>query len=120
MPRPDDSICVHYALDAGHRRPALTMVVGTCQIELTLPGVSSLKEKRGILKGLLAQVTKKFHLSAAEVGLNDVWQSSTIGLAVVSNSAIHAEGVLENAVRWIEEYRPDVMVVDYYVECVHF
>ncbi|GAB4574342.1 MAG: DUF503 domain-containing protein [Anaerolineae bacterium] len=96
------------------------MVVGMCQIELTLPGVSSLKEKRGILKRLLAQVIRKFNLSAAEVDLHDVWQSSTIGLAVVSTTAVHAEGVLENAVRWIEAYRPEVMVVDYYVECVHF
>lgn len=95
------------------------MIVSTCQIELTLPGVSSLKEKRGILKSLLAQTMKKFRVSAAEVYLHDVWQSSTIGLAVVSTSAVHGEGVLENVVRWMEDTHPEVMVVDYALESLH-
>lgn len=96
------------------------MIVSTCSIELTLPCVGSLKEKRGILKSLLAQIVKKFRLSAAEVGLHDVWQSSTIGLAVVSTSHVHGEGVLENVVRWIEATHPEVMVVDWDVESIHF
>ncbi len=48
-----------------------------------------------------------------------MWQSSTLGLAVVSTSADHGEHVLENAVRWIEEHRPDVTVIDYQIESVH-
>lgn len=95
------------------------MVVATCQIELTLPGVSSLKQKRSVLRGLIAGVHKKFHVAAAEVDLHDVWQSSTIGLAAVSTSASHAEQVLEAVVRWIEDYRPDLEVVDYAIEAIH-
>ncbi len=95
------------------------MIVATCQIELTLPGVSSLKQKRSVLRGLIAGLHKKFHVAAAEVDLHDVWQSSTIGLAAVSTSANHAEQVLENVVRWIEEYRPDLEVVDYTIEAIH-
>ncbi|MBN2472146.1 MAG: DUF503 domain-containing protein [Anaerolineae bacterium] len=95
------------------------MVIGSCRIELDLPGISSLKHKRSVLKGLIAQVHKKFHVAAAEVDLHDVWQSSTLGLAVVSTSATHAEAVLENVVRWIEDTRPDMMVVDYDIESLH-
>jgi len=95
------------------------MVVAVCQIELTLPGVNSLKQKRSVLKGLMAGLHKKFHVAAAEVDLHNVWQSSTIGLAAVSTSAGHAEQVLENAVRWIEEYRPDLEIVDYAIEAIH-
>lgn len=95
------------------------MVVGTCSIELHLPGVQSLKEKRGILKSLIAQITKKFNASAAEVGFHDVWQSATLGVAVVSTSAIHANNMLENIVEWIATYRPDLDVIEHMVETIH-
>lgn len=95
------------------------MVVSTCQVELDLPGIESLKQKRSCLKSLAARLHREFNVSAAEVGLHDVWQSSTLGLAVVSTSADHGEHVLESAVRWIEEHRPDVTVIDYQIESVH-
>ncbi len=96
------------------------MVVGTCTIELHLPGIHSLKQKRSCLKSLTARLHKTFNVSAAEVGLHDVWQSSTLGASVTSTTAVHATQVLENMVLWIEQNRPDVMVVDYHVEIVHF
>ncbi len=95
------------------------MIVGTCQIELDLPGITSLKQKRSCLKGLIAQLHRQFHVAAAEVDLHDVWQSSALGVATVSTSAVHAGQVLENVVRWIEDNRPDMDVVDYHVECLH-
>ncbi len=95
------------------------MIVGTCLIELDLPGIGSLKQKRSCLKSLIAQVHKKFHVSAAEIDLHDVWQSSTLGVAVVSNGSVHAERVLESVVRWIEDNRPDVLIIDYHVESIH-
>jgi uncharacterized protein YlxP (DUF503 family) len=95
------------------------MIISTCQIELDLPGIGSLKQKRSCLKGLIAQIHKKFRVSAAEVDLHNVWQSSSLGVAVVSTSAVHGEAVLENTVAWIIDHRPDLMVVDYYVESVH-
>lgn len=96
------------------------MIVGVCRIELTLPAIGSLKQKRSCLKGLNAQIHKKFHVAAAEVDLHDVWQSSTLGVVAVSTSAGHAESVLENVVYWIEDNRPDVEIMDYYVETMRF
>lgn len=95
------------------------MIIGSCIIELSLPGVSSLKEKRGLLKHLIAQLHRKFHVALAEVDLHDVWQSSTLGAAVVSTSGIHAEQVLDNVVAWIEHHRPDLDVIDHHVEIIH-
>ncbi|MBN1122431.1 MAG: DUF503 domain-containing protein [Anaerolineae bacterium] len=94
------------------------MVVATCEIDLQLPGVRSLKEKRSILKGLIARLHKQFNVACAEVDLHDVWQSSVIGLAVVSTSVPHTQHVLENIVAWIEHYRPDLIVVDYHIEII--
>lgn len=96
------------------------MIIGTCRIELDLPGIHSLKQKRRCIKSLKARLHKEFNVSVAEVDLHDVWQSSTMGVAVVSNASHHAEAVLNNLVSWIEQYRPDVMVVDWDVEITHF
>lgn len=95
------------------------MTVGTCILELNLPGVRSLKEKRGVLSSLKAQIQKKFKVSVAEVDLHDVWQSATLGVAVVSTSATHAEAVLENIAHWIERFRPDVDLLEQHIETLH-
>lgn len=94
------------------------MVVGVCRLKLYLPGNGSLKQKRARLRPLLNRLHKEFNLSAAEVDLQDVWQSALIGLAVVSNEPGHAHTVLEHAVHWIEVYYPDVEVVDWNIEIV--
>ena len=96
------------------------MVIGACLIELHLHGLNSLKEKRGVLKPLLAQLHKEFNVSAAEVDFHDVWQSSTIGVSTVSTSAAHAQNLLDNLVHWIEMNRPDLEVIDSYVEVISF
>src|SRR4051794_35709411 len=96
------------------------MVIGACTIELYLPGLGSLKEKRSLLKSLIARLHKEFHISAAEVGYHDTWQSTTIGVAMVSTSAAHAQNLLDNLVDWIEASRPDLEVVDHYIEVISF
>ena len=95
------------------------MVVGTGVVELTLPGVKSLKEKRSILKGLIARLHKTFNIACAEVELHDAWQSAALGIAVVSTSAVHAGDVLEKVVGWIERNRPDLIVIGHSVEILH-
>lgn len=94
------------------------MVIGAAVIELHLPGVRSLKEKRGILKSLIARLHKEFNASCGEIDHHDTWQSASLGVAVVSNSASHAEQMLDGIVRWIERHRPDVQVVDHSVEII--
>ena len=96
------------------------MVIGACTIELDLPGLNSLKEKRGLLKSLLARLHKEFNVTAAEVDLHDAWQSTTLGIAVVSTSAVHAQNLLNNLVTWLETTRPDLEVVDHYIEIISF
>lgn len=94
------------------------MIVGACTIDLHLPGVHSLKEKRGIVKSLIAQLQKKFNASVAEVDFHDVWQSTCLGVSVVSTTSGHAQAMLENIAAWIEQYRPDIDVVDQSIETI--
>lgn len=95
------------------------MVILAATIELYLPGVASLKEKRGILKTLIARLHKQFNIAVAEVDLHDAWQSASLGAAIVSNSAPHAEAVLESVLGWIERNRPDLDIVTHTQEVIH-
>ncbi len=94
------------------------MVIGSCTIELYLPGANSLKGKRKVLRGLLARLHREFNVSAAEVALHDVWKSASIAVVIASTESAHAERTLESVVRWIENNRPDVQVVDHTVELI--
>jgi uncharacterized protein YlxP (DUF503 family) len=95
------------------------MVIGVTVIELHLPGTRSLKEKRSSLKSLIARLHKEFNVSCGEVEFHDVWQSAAIGVAVISTHSAHADRVLNNVVSWIEQYRPDLQVVDHSIEIIY-
>lgn len=92
------------------------VIVGYCRVELYLAGVTSLKEKRSILKSMLARMRQQFNVSAAEVAQNDVHQSAVIAFATVSNSARHVQESLDTVQRWIEDTCHDVMVSAHNVE----
>ena len=79
------------------------MIVLVGEVQVYLPESSSLKDKRQVLKSLKERLRNRFNISVAEVDFNDLWQRSTVGLAVVSNAADHADEVLSKAIRFIEE-----------------
>jgi uncharacterized protein YlxP (DUF503 family) len=88
------------------------MVVGSLLIRLHLPASDSLKDKRQVVKSLQARLTNEFGVAVAEVGELASWQVAELGVAFVSNQASHAERVLDKVVRYVEETRPDVDVID--------
>ncbi len=92
------------------------MIVGVCEIEFYLPGVSSLKEKRGIVKSLLARLHNTFNVSAAEIDHQDLWQSARIGIAVATNSARHADQLCQTMLEWIEAHYPDAVITRHQFE----
>ena len=94
------------------------MVVATCVISLELSGVRSLKEKRSILKSIIARLRREFNVSVAEVGEQDIWRLGVIGLAAVGVDKGYVHGLMERAVTWIDEYRPDVPIYDYRIEFI--
>jgi len=95
------------------------MVIGACNVELHLPGNGSLKDKRRILKPLLARLRREFNLAAAEVARNDAWQSAEIAFVTVANNPGRVHTILERAVRWIETHHPKVQVVDWEIEILY-
>ena len=92
------------------------MHVAICQVTLQLFGVSSLKEKRRILKPVLTRLPRHFNVAVAEVEYQDKWQSSVICFATVGNDRAYLHGLLEKAVAWIEQNRVDATIESYSIE----
>ena len=76
------------------------VAVGT--VELHLPDVGSLKEKRRALKGVKEKVRHRFEVSVAEVDHHDSWQRATLAVACVSPDSRHANEVVSKALDFIE------------------
>lgn len=94
------------------------MIVATCVLTLQLDGVRSLKEKRRIVKSVTARLRQQFNVTVAEVDHHDVWQTAVIALATVGTDAAYQHGLLQKAVNWLEEQRPDVPIYDYSIEII--
>ncbi len=60
------------------------MIVGVLEMELYIPGASSLKEKRMVLQSLVTRIRKKYNVSIEETDHLDKWQRATLGIAKVS------------------------------------
>jgi len=74
------------------------MLIGLLQVELYLPSVRSLKQKRQIIKSVIARVRNKFNVSVSETGNNDLWQRASVSACIVTNDSAFANQVLEKAV----------------------
>lgn len=87
------------------------MVVGILKITLIIPGNSSLKGKRKVIKSLLDKLRSKFNLAAAEVEDNDLWQKAGLGLALVGNDRRFINSSMDKVLDFI--YRTsDAEIVD--------
>ena len=67
-----------------------------------IPYSHSLKEKRMVSRSLIDRVRHKFNVSVSEVDTQDSHQTLTVGIAVVSGSAVYARTMLDNIVRYME------------------
>jgi uncharacterized protein YlxP (DUF503 family) len=75
------------------------MVVGILRLTLYIPGASSLKEKRQVLRKVVDRLRARFNVSVAEVGDNDVWQRAVVGIAAVANDHSFVNEVLDKCAR---------------------
>ncbi len=70
---------------------------------VALPETTSIKDKRRVLSGMKSRLQRKFHLSCAEVDLQDSLGFAQLGAALVSNSRTFGEKVLNEAVSFVED-----------------
>lgn len=69
------------------------MVFGIVELTLDIPGASSLKDKRQVVRSLMDRIRRDFKVAISEVGDQELWNRATLGIACVSNDAVHAESI---------------------------
>lgn len=86
------------------------MHVAALRFDLRIRDAHSLKEKRHIIKALMAHVSRTFDVAISEVDHMDLWQRATLGVALVSASQGHLERKLRSVERAMRS-RDDVEVL---------
>jgi uncharacterized protein YlxP (DUF503 family) len=89
--------------------------VGSLALDVLLGDVHSLKEKRSVVRPIVAELQRKFSVAAAEAGYADLHRRSLIGVAFVSGEAAHCREVLESCERLVAG-RPEVELLSAHVE----
>lgn len=79
------------------------MLILSLKIKLHAPWVHSLKEKRMVVKSLIAKLRNKFNVSAAEVEEQDTHQTIVIGVAAIVPHNAQSDSVMEEIQYFIEE-----------------
>lgn len=74
---------------------------------------NSLKRKRQIIRSLKDRIWSRFRVSVAEVGDNDLWQRSQIGIAFVASEGIMAEKLFGRILKLLDSIE-EIEIVDMY------
>lgn len=83
------------------------MVTGVLLFDLLLGDVQSLKQKRSVVRPIVAELQRRFAVSAAEVGDHDLHRRAKIGLSVVAADGGRCAEVLDACERLVAA-RPEV------------
>lgn len=87
------------------------MFTGTLRVGLLLGDVRSLKQKRSVVRPIIAEVQRRFQVSVAETGHHDLYRRAEIGVAVVSGDGEQCRDVLDSIERALAE-RPEVELLE--------
>lgn len=79
------------------------MPVGQLTLEIQLPYVHSLKEKRAVLQKLKGRLRARFNAAVAELDHQDSWQLATVAVVSVSSSQPVLESLLQQALEESEK-----------------
>ena len=67
-----------------------------------IPHSMSLKEKRQVRNSLVDKAKQKFNVSIAEVATQDIHQTLTLGISIVSGEFSHGQESMEKILRFVE------------------
>lgn len=83
------------------------MWIGWIEFDLLLGDVHSLKEKRAVVRPIVAELKRKYEVAAAETGHLDLHRRAGIGASLVAADSRHVIEVLD-AVEHLVAGRPEI------------
>jgi uncharacterized protein YlxP (DUF503 family) len=85
------------------------MVIGILQIELTIDGAGSIKDKRRVVNSLKDRLHQHHQVSVAEVDQQDDKRIAVLGIGLVSSDAAYAQSTLDKLIEKIRDGRGYVL-----------
>ncbi|MHC4572089.1 MAG: DUF503 domain-containing protein [Planctomycetota bacterium] len=79
------------------------MIVGVMTAQLHMQGITSLKEKRSIVKSLIGRLKAKFNISISEVDHQDNRTSAIIAMAMVSNDTRFIDRQFDTIINFMQK-----------------
>ncbi|WP_261166069.1 DUF503 domain-containing protein [Microbacterium sp. Marseille-Q6965] len=86
------------------------MWIGWIAFDLLLGDVHSLKQKRSVLRPILADLSRRTEAAAAETGAQELHRRAEVSVAVVGGDAAHVRDVLDRAERAMGDH-PEVTML---------
>ncbi|MHA6793319.1 DUF503 domain-containing protein [Pseudonocardia bannensis] len=83
------------------------MYVGVLELDVLLGDVHSLKQKRSLVRPVLAELRRKFEVAVAEAGHLDLHRRALLGVSCVAADPGHVTAVLERCERLVAA-RPEL------------
>jgi len=80
------------------------MFVGLARYDFLLPGSSSLKDKRQVVRQMVGKMQARFNIAIAEVDHMDLRQRGAVGVSCVSNSSFHVGQMLDEVERFLRSH----------------
>ena len=86
------------------------MFVGSLRLDVLLGDIHSLKEKRSVVRPLVAELRRRFDVSVAETGNQDLHRRAELGVALVAGESGHCHEVLDGCERLLAT-RPEIFIL---------
>jgi uncharacterized protein YlxP (DUF503 family) len=86
------------------------LYVGALELDVLLGDVHSLKQKRSVVRPVLAELRRKYEVSVAEAGHMDLHRRALIGVAAVAADASHVRDLLDSCERLVTG-RPELQLL---------
>ncbi|OKH79161.1 hypothetical protein EB75_25355 [Mycobacterium sp. ST-F2] len=83
------------------------MWIGWLEFDVLLGDVHSLKEKRSVIRPIIAELRRRFLVAAAESGNQDLHRRALIGMSAVAADHRHVVDLLDAAERLVAA-RPEI------------
>lgn len=87
------------------------MWIGWIEFDLLLGDVHSLKEKRSVIRPLIADLSRRTEVAVAEVGAHGLHRRALIGISVVTADAARARDVLDHTERMLAHEHPEITLL---------
>ncbi|MBT8488703.1 MAG: DUF503 domain-containing protein [Gemmatimonadetes bacterium] len=86
------------------------MIVASQTWEFSIPGCSSLKEKRAVVRSMRDRLRSRYNVSVAETGLHDVHSRAELSIAIVTTDRRQAMSILDKTDQFVESLGTAVIV----------